>query len=51
MLSRHLGSSIDLGEDEAGSIIGLLEHIEAGDARLPDTLTRIFKAGFPERLD
>jgi hypothetical protein len=41
VLGRIVGRAIDLDQHEARGIIGLLDHVEAGDARLFDAVLRV----------
>ena len=45
------GIAINLHQDESGRVIGLLNHIETGNARLADALAPVGGASFLERFD
>jgi hypothetical protein len=44
-------AAINLDQQEASKVIGLLQHVEAGNAWLLHALARILEAGFLEGLD
>ena len=51
VFGRRIRGAIDLNEHEPGRIIGLLHHVEAGNAGFLRALAGVLDAGLFERLD
>ena len=47
----RFGRAVSFDQDEAGRIIGLLDHVEARDPRLQDAVARVGNRGLVEGLD
>ena len=51
MAGGGVGIAIGFDQDEAGWVVGLLEAIEAGDARFLETFARVGEGGLLEGFD
>ena len=50
-LGGGFDGAIDLDQDEARRVVDLLDHVEAGDARLLHAVTAVFDGRLAKRLD